>query len=506
MRCFVIAHQLFRPQCQASGFRWTLQTLCLSLVIFSSTANCGAATGMQRDIDGDRSTSGVHSALVEIFDKAVLADNARVVCGRANALPQHRRFEFLKNQVLHGGIGLVAEFARGSLDSGADRPFDIFCPALDLIAAANHSNRLEELRTDVLGMLSQPVTDRDAATGRSLLFLLELQAGDLESAERQLNALESRIGNAFVAPSARPALLLCAWAGRGHVEFRRRFSEILAEEHSRVVVDQRARDARSSDHWTQSVAALNGLYSHLVSGGTLDTFGTTPAATNWFPTTVETHATRRDAWLPSHWSVQGDVAQDLANNGRGLLFYRIPLTGDFEVSCEISTYSYQRVAILFGGQSLLPTVKGYGLVTDNLRVQTVSEGSEHGFEAGLANPLQWVRCRIRCRDGLCSTSFNGKVVQQRPVNPADSPWLAIQCESPFHGAVRRLRILGEPVVPEVVSLISRQLNGWYPYFSESVGGGPNDSWNVGDDGTGALTVVGQDDIELAGTNADRLLT
>lgn len=44
-----------------------------------------------------------------------------------------------------------------------------------------------------------------------------------------------------------------------------------------------------------------------------------------------------------------------------------------------------------------------------------------------------------------------------------------------NGTVKNLRVLGDPVIPAEVNLITPDLAGWVAYFDESVGG-QNSDW------------------------------
>ena len=87
--------------------------------------------------------------------------------------------------------------------------------------------------------------------------------------------------------------------------------------------------------------------------------------------------------------------------------------------------------------------------------------------------------------------LNGRLVGERVLPEDHDPWLAIRSDWERNGAVRDVRIYGEPVVPEQVSLAtSADLSGWLPYFDESIGN-PGADWRY-DDGE----LIDRDDIEL----------
>jgi hypothetical protein len=74
-----------------------------------------------------------------------------------------------------------------------------------------------------------------------------------------------------------------------------------------------------------------------------------------------------------------------------------------------------------------------------------------------------------------TTYVNGREIFQRQQGERADPWLSIHSWWLTNGTVKNLRVLGDPVIPNEVKLITSDLAGWLAYFDESVGG-RNSDW------------------------------
>ncbi len=152
------------------------------------------------------------------------------------------------------------------------------------------------------------------------------------------------------------------------------------------------------------------------------------------------------------------------------LYYRQPLRGDFTVDCEITSFGYREIGLLYGGawsklRYDLKTVER-GAIDGTTTVAVAEEQTK---------PQTWYPLRLEVAAGKVRVLADGKLVDTYDVPQDGDPWLAVHSSPHNNGGVRNLRIGGAPVVPESVPMFGHpDLRSWRPsYFGEPfVGNAP----------------------------------
>lgn len=416
-----------------------------------------------------------------IFADQHVEEAALEIHRRALTMPPEQRFEFLMNWVLpgddHETFRLAIDFSpthpappvRGPLDerrivaaarTGASRVQtggELVAPALDLIHLAAQLRRLPEIRKQI-----QASTPRGEIQQRCRLTLLGLVDVALEDFDRAFVSLDELFDR--VMASTRP-------------DFRDRWPETLAV-HECLQHDQTRDAATETLHrmlqsqvrvgvangptaWDRWVAASAG---HVHS---LNFSGSQVALQNWAP------ASRTDIWsrglgMPTAaWVLSRGRVENIASHDDDYLYYRIPMMGDFEVECEVSSFNWRDTHLMVAGTYVAPIYDHLSYGTGSFR----SARPSGKIEPRLTECGDWIRYRAVVRNGQCATYFNGRLIHTEPLPFGRDPWLAIRSPSYADGGVRNLRITGSPVIPEQVYLsVSPSLTGWYACHGEPLDG------------------------------------
>ena len=198
------------------------------------------------------------------------------------------------------------------------------------------------------------------------------------------------------------------------------------------------------------------------------------------------------------WSRHDSTIVKRSGHVQDYLFYRLPLSGDFEVECDFLQPNQGTSLIMVGGNSV-------GMEADFKRLVVGSFGSWTRLQP-MDSPLtylgQSMRYRAVVRDGTCTVYFNGRQVQTDARQK--DPWIAIRSWGRHLNSVQNLRITGRPTVLDSVSLSdSKDLTGWLDYHEESIAG-EDGRWSHVDDPESSGWIVGRPNPVLAGTFAESL--
>ena len=152
-----------------------------------------------------------------------------------------------------------------------------------------------------------------------------------------------------------------------------------------------------------------------------------------------------------------------------LLFLATPLRGDFEVTCELTTFGWREGRISYGGTSI-----GLNWSWKEFEVQRYGRWTEAN---GLINPPlkeggDWYPSRLVVKDGRRTTYAQGRKLDDRAVTGEADPWLALFSSASLTSGVRNLKVAGRPSIPDQVVLSnSSDLTGWLgDYYGEATQG------------------------------------
>lgn len=368
-------------------------------------------------------------------------------------------------------------------------------PAYDLVDAATRLGRLAELRKLVTA--TRPSGEAEERAKFALLFLVDAARGDGDSAKAACDQLLTlSVQNSGLRYDANWPELLVATRGLQKPEMRDAVTELCTYLSGQIL------SWRSSGllAWDHQVAALNGFQRSLKMSKSPTENADATDRSLWIPGSVLTANSRGTGMPASRWHRDRAFVDKLSPHNIDFLYYRIPLTGDFDVECEATTGGVHNTGLMFGG--FLYALRN----RETFDLGNIRTTKQTKLDTPLTHVDRWGRLRIRVRDRSCTTWFNGKQIGVRQLPERHDPWLAIYSFGRHQSSVRNLRISGEPaVLAEVEMATEDQLVGWVPYYQERVGT-KNDSahWQFVDSPAGP-GIVGPKSRTLSGSNQESLL-
>lgn len=430
------------------------------------------------------------------FDEQILSDNVLETCRRAALMGEEDRFAFLKGWVLpsstHQSIRLQADFSPTHPAPVVDGLFalkssdfktnarrvqtggELVSPAIELIRVARNLERLNEIRTEIAGLQPDSIEQRKAQT--SLLTILAIAEHNDQSADESLRQL---LALAAAHPGREPERdpeAVALWVAR-HVKTLRETAHDLA---ILLHEDSRQDEMRRSERWKRQITACRFLLdsndsaaAHVITGGEIpadngeEHRSRNPAETysTWFPISREISETRGAGYPVSVWSQQRGRTIHIAGHDHDYLYYASPLAGDFAVEGDLTTHGFRDIHLGLGSY--------WAGVTYDL-TSTVSADFRYDEPRRPLNPpmtrmMDSMRVRMEVRDNLRTTYVNGRRIYERAQHNNSDPWLSLHTWWLTNGMASNLTILGQPRIPDEISLLTRDLAGWAAYFDESVG-------------------------------------
>ncbi len=349
-------------------------------------------------------------------------------------------------------------------------------PVIELVATARELRRTNELVqrwTNAPESTPEDVRAKDALG--TILAIAEGRRDDMVSGMKKVytNATKARVGEPEEFRWIEPTAALAALA---HPATRSDGYQTL----QRIV--QGYQTDWSTYDWLRHVRGWRGM-AWLVESGLAPRGGMLPGhagkpLTQWFPASHTRAESRGSGWPKARWLAQPGLAMHVSGHVEDYLYYRQPLRGDFTVDCEITSFGYREIGLLYGGawsklRYDLKTVER-GAIDGSTNVDVAEEQTK---------PQTWYPLRVEVAGGKVRVLADGKLVDTYEVPAEGDPWLAVHSSPHNNGGVRNLRIGGAPVVPESVPMFGHpDLRSWRPsYFGESfVGNSP--AWTVAGDG------------------------
>lgn len=486
------------PQCRRTDARrsfnlfagWLLQKTVVVAVLTACLVEFVEAAG-----------SDSHS-LNAIFAEQHVEGVALDLHRQALKLSPEERYDFLSDWVLpganHDSLRINVGFTQTSpspisadysvfdseeIETLNRRPSggELVSPASDLVNAAKLTGRLSELREGVANWESTSQRN-DALTKAAMLSLIDIAAADersaVKSAEQFLKA--AMTNPATAGPTAAELLVFTRGMSFGAVR------EAVAAGSERYIRWMNADFYRSPfrRHFKSVRSQLRTFQLVTLEKPTVP-LGVRPS--DQWSVVSRSRAKSRGMGCPvSEWDYQPGFVENVASHDEDYLYFGVPLEGNFEVECDVTGFGWQDSQLMFGGLWVAPvyTHTGYDLGNFHMTRPRVE------FSPPMTKTKEWIHYRIVVRDRVVSTYFNGRLMRQGMVTREHDPWLAIRSSPRHDGAVRNLRITGQPVVPEEIRLtVDPNFNGWVSYFDYRVGRS-NGEWRQVGRTTGGGEIVG----------------
>ncbi|MEO9594716.1 DUF1583 domain-containing protein [Rhodopirellula bahusiensis] len=225
---------------------------------------------------------------------------------------------------------------------------------------------------------------------------------------------------------------------------------------------------------------------------------------SWHPAAVVSANSRGNGFTEAMWRPAGESVHKLAGHNNDYLYFPSPLTGDFEIECEVTGFNFKESQVAYGGVFASHHSSRSQAEIGGIRSQTMLP-----LDPPMSPPDNWLSCRVSVRDGVCRHFINGRLLLQQDLADGHFPWLAVRTHRLSHGAIRNLTISGSPEVPSTIAMVnSPELVGWYSYYDEAIDEQDDSlSWRSVSiqDSNAAFELQHAAQRELAGSNLESLL-
>ena len=425
----------------------------------------------------------VRSALGKILTEDSVSNSAYSVCERAMRLPDEERFERLAAYVLpsedHNTLRLAfdmtptcpAPVVMPVVDSppfeGVAPRFsgsDFASPAWELIRVATRLRRLPEIRKRMETWQPTEVEDRKCVA--AMLCAISCAQRNFPEAQTHLQAL---IGLTRAQPGDQLELTPEAfglWTAAEHPEMQPLVEEVWAILYQDVRLDQHHRHARS-ERWMRLIHAQRpALPLPPNSHSATDT-----QRPMWIPVSRMIAETRGAGYPPPQWQSQPGKVFHAVCHDQDSLYYRSPLSGQFTVEADATAFAFRDIHLGYGSYWVGPYWDLKFMVQGDFR----GDQKSIPIRPPLTRMFDTMRVRMDVTDEKAVLYINGRLADTQQLQSPGDPWLSIHSWWYTNGTVSNLRIMGEPVIPDTVSLLTPGLDGWVAYYDESVGG-QNANW------------------------------
>jgi hypothetical protein len=425
-------------------------------------------------------SEAIRRARHAIVGEGYVAIEAGSIVERGRSLEPRARYELLSAWVLpspdHPLVRLEGDFspsfpiaAEGRTDGvrlqsgGALRS-----PALDLVDTSRELGKLDELAAKIEAR--KPVADDEtAASGRgrrAFLALIAIARGDDDAALRLIELIRPALEKLPLDEpewSRWPELVL---AERGMTRPALR-SQALAIVQALAVRSEKTPSLEAGEWppsklWTDQVQNLRARATLRVeaekAGTKLDrAYGTDPDVPHWARVTPTFARTRGDGQPIPQWTLRDGQLTHHPGHAIDLMELTVPLRGDFQVDCELSTGPGREIRVAYAGLALGPKPDGKHLE----RTQYGRPLSDVILNPPVERRGEWSSYRLIVKGGRMTAFLDGRKVHDAPAPAECDPWLALLCTAAQSGAVRKIAISGTPRIPETLNLSAApDLSGW----------------------------------------------
>lgn len=408
----------------------------------SLRADLTGTKGQERGSLADR------RARQDIIGERFLGLEVGEVLNAARTLEPEARYGRLADWVLatpvHPWFRCEGEFTSASA-SGSVPAGQLQAPAIELVAAAKSAGKLDDLTA-----LVEKAESTDDRGRHALQTLIAVTREDDATAGNTLDLLKKRFASTTPKPPGTepwPEFLACHQA-LTRPALRERAIGMLE------LLQKESRKKEVSRSWQIQV-------SHLLARADLEgdpgRFGDTPPAPGWTPVTHERAEARGLGYPPQGWSYRDGVFTHHPGYSNDLLYFGVPLRGDFAFEAEVSAGEGREIRICYAGQS--------HWIRHDLANVNHANYSDSLPRTPVKPPIEakgdWLKLQFAAKGNRLLLSVNGRQVHEAPLPAHRDPWLALNCDALSTGRARNLEISGAPVVPETLEpSAGNDLAGW----------------------------------------------
>jgi len=386
-----------------------------------------------------------------------------VVCREMSLLPPDKQYEAWRDWTLpvegRTTIRLAAEwvepvrvpqnFLETAKVLGEHYSADMLSNFTELLAAAEAAGRMEELRD-----LVKPAHDQKLENASFLYALVLIQLGDTKAGTPVIQSLIDTVTDRVKRQTGQPTP--DGWGDFLVYRACLQSPQFVSLYQTKKGSLQRALQS-ISDY--QKVARLDIDYALRAGQTNKPTIqpGDDPQLAHWFPaSTQEKFYSGVTPW----WVAQEGHLAHLPGAGVDLLYFKYPVTGDFEFTVDAYKGSWTETEAGYGG--IVVEAQRYGS-----RTTVWSTGGHETFYQG--QPLQrdnetFGTITIKVANRRMQYLLNNHVIYEEEVNDT-SPWITLYSHYTRATTFRNPRFTGNPVIPREVSLVDGdRMDGWNTSF------------------------------------------
>ena len=410
-------------------------------------------------VAGDLETLSAGDRLKALRRWVLPDSNTLYVRDRGGFIPAYSAADSQAEEVSASEDGAVAS-ANAATETAVAKswhrqPGGLVSPALDMVFAAAETGQLDELKQEVEFVSANHRLGQNVRSCDAILSAIATAQGDFDQANKKINAVYERVKvSRQKTERLRWSAFVTAWNAIQFPETIDGGLKILE-----YIVDKQF-NAGISNGWEfdHSVRAMRGLARRRwnIAAGLEKAL---PPDGDWIPVTRVRGQTASLGIGPPQWS-QNPYGGPTHHCGHeeDLLYYSVPLHGDFTVECEMTSFGWREVRFLYDDHwlGIDSTRKQYEHGRSWLALPT-TEFSSVPLDVG-----DWFQCKLQVQNGICSRWVNGTKIFEEQLSETPDPWLAIRCGANIEGgSIRNLKITGTPAVPDVLQLSGQaDLKGW----------------------------------------------
>ena len=426
-------------------------------------------------------------AINSIIEEKRYALNAIDVVRRARTMEPDKAYDYLLNWVMpgetHSQLRAYGDLqpvlnapplnaAYGKTESGGKHRLDtggkVVSPLGELIVLAKKTGRTQEIRKQLSSVKGG--INNNARSQLAAFVLLELSEGNAKAAAAHMNALDALViePRNFQKHERWAEVIACDEAVE-YPETRNAAMRILR----RMIVKQIQSGKEGDYAWAQHVRHILAKWSQrelLAAGLAANKFNAIPNFT--LSTELQSESVGRGLPAASYYVSSAGELNHSPGHGDDFAYFQSPITGDFEMECELRSFDYRESE--FGYAGVIPGLQ-YSL--DKVRVDNLFRNASIKKLDKKIDVDQWFKFRMVVKDNTMTCYTDGQQTYQADISEKHDPWLFWRSYRWCSSGVRNLKFSGKPRIPKTISLVhDEQLIGWNArYFKESIGPGDKDA-------------------------------
>jgi hypothetical protein len=450
------------------------------------TGNWPAALTAEQLVNLTARTDGKDSpadrrSRIAVIGETFFATEPADVLRRARALPPAERYAFLLDWVVpnaeHKAFRLYADFTPTDVAPPLAPPLPngvrlqtggaLEAPALALVAAAKELDKLDELAERVQAAKAED--DQEKRGQLALLACVRIAQERDDNAVavlRQLQPLLAKLGPGVPRRERWPEVVAAAY-GLGRPTTRGAAQALL--EH--IVVKQIQpmpwpQQQILGTTWMQHVRHLRGEAQLLALKDGSEPPVQDPKLTYWAPVTHVTSNSRGTCEPPAYWTLKDGGLLHYPGHARDYAYFSIPLRGEFTITCELTSFGWREAQISYGSKAVA--------INHERKKFDVTQFGRKIFDGIIQPPIEkigdWYEYKLVVGKDTLTSYINGRKIHDEPSSPDRDPWLAVQVLHQLTGGVRKVKITGQPTIPDQLELSKgTDLTGWLAdYYEESL--------------------------------------